>query len=1384
MANTNFINECRNRANANRLGKIIIDGITLPITNSDNLQSFEIDSGCYVDGNIIGSVYAKCLKANFIAEQNNLVDKSIQAKIGVKYANMSTEYINMGKYTIKRPTNEITANMSQIMAYSDLYTNLDSEYICNIDYSAGNKTVSDLYIDVCNQLGLIPVTTTFINSTIPVTANPFTNGEKNRMVLRTIAKISCSFADIDNDTNKIDLRWLSSSKTPDYTFYKNDYSSVEGGQVICGPINCLIIKNSQVDDENVTIKDDESIEANGEHSIIISEDYILHNAELRQQAITSIWNRVKDMKYVDCKLTTYYGKPFLKLGDYIRIYTSETEYFDTYVLKHNFTYDGSFTSVIESPALTEQEIKTKQKIGLGEKLRNTQIDVNKQLGIITSKVDETNTKIEDITTTTQTSTGGNSLYLKEALESNALEYSIDGKCEQDVTVQGKNILDTPKALSQTISGLTCEVNDDGSIKLTGTTTGWPSIIAYLPTPIVLDGTYTLSVKTVGSTIKDSSQVLLLTDDDANSGLDPIIVGDTTQSKTKTFSNKVISKIKIYANKGFTFDSVVYLQLEKNPTATNWEQFVPNSPSPDYPSEIKTINGIRNLLNLNVPTSTTNGITCTNNNDGSITINGHTTKAFRYYLTNDNITFEKGKKYTISAKILSGSCTNYSHSVPWAFMFIADFNNNATMTYINSTTKEIERTFDGSNASAKPNLWFGWNSSTTENDAVFNDLRVQFMVEEGDIKHSYVPHGTYEKINVTGKNIFNIQKWLNTTFAVVNGNLNSKTSNSISLTSTADDCYTQTFGMSTITNKTNIDNFGFEINANTDYTFYTKKSDTIGGTNFVFYFDKDYKYISLKSNNSITNENFLNFTTPPNAKYICFRLGINGPGHTVEFSNIMLLKGTITTTPDYEPYKEKEILIDLAKENLFNINDFVSKNSDYYSIQENKLICDVIDLRTGTSFEYYQFVKGTYTIRTTNNCSIRIFADNSGSAIVSANDTNKLTFTISANRGLFFKFFNSTVPSEIGSVYIYKGFYDSYEPNSINDIKDKLETVNSVVDIQKKIVKIILDGVNYKFASKTGTSSQNIYLLDVSNFKNITDQSQLPNVMSTHFKVVAYSSMGSNETCITASKYKKDSLYFKFGTDSSLTTVALANQFLQEKYSSDSPIVVYYELATPETITLPNADIPLYEEINHVTLVEDLETTTSIKYLRKTPISGEYALNQDLNKTNSNLADTNNQLNQTQSDIDNTNTNLNNNYYNKEQVDSINSNTTQNITQIRNTMEQNITSTNATISKIQEEITNGVSKVITTTGAFDENGLNISKSGQPMSSTLDWEGLEVVRDKGKSTESKVLIVRPDKVESENMKVRTYLTQEPIRNEKCVSISDGKSVGYGTYWIGEE
>ena len=403
MASNNFINECKNGAFANRLGKIIVDGVNTPITNSDNLKKITIDSGCYVDGSIIGSIYIKQLTGEFVGYTNtdSLIAKEIEAQIGVKYGDNSTEYISMGKYTIERPKEEETANKAEITAYDNIMNKINDKYVCGLDYENDTITLEDLYIDVCDNLNLTPATTNFLNKDIPINANPFTNGETNYTVLQTVAKIACSFVTIDNDTDEINLSWLSDSVNPDYTFQKSDYSTLEGGIIELGPINSVTIKNSQVDSENVTQTDDESIQVNGEHSIVISEDYILYNSMLRSQALSGIFNRLNGLTYTDCKLTTYYGKPFLPIGSKIRVIT-DNGYLDTFVLIHKFEYDGTFTSTIESPVLTEQEIKTKQNLTLKEALKNTEIEVNKQKQTITSLVSSVSEQDERISQVIQT----------------------------------------------------------------------------------------------------------------------------------------------------------------------------------------------------------------------------------------------------------------------------------------------------------------------------------------------------------------------------------------------------------------------------------------------------------------------------------------------------------------------------------------------------------------------------------------------------------------------------------------------------------------------------------------------------------------------------------------------------------------------------------------------------------------------------------------------------------------------------------------------------------------------------------------------------------------------------------------------------------------------
>ena len=388
MASIDFINECKNFAYENRYGKLEFSNPTLELNQSNKIQEFTIDSGCYDNGNVVGSVYISKLDAQLIdALEDTIENREFDASVGVKYDDESTEYVGLGTYVVEKPKDEQTENFSSFVAYDLLIQHLEEKYETSLDYENETITIADVYDELCTNLELVPVTTTFTNSTLVVENNPFTNGETNRVVLQSIAKVACAFVDIDDETNEIDLKWLSNNL--DYTFQKSDYSTVEGGKTIYGPINSLIIKNSTVDSENVSYEDSESILLNGEHQLVISEDYFLYNAEKREEALTPIWNKVNGLIYTECTLNAF-GKPFLKKGSKIRIYLDEENYIDSYVLQHEFKFDGAFSSIIKCPVMTEQEIKTKQDVSLGEKLRQTEIIVNKQDGTITNLVSQTN----------------------------------------------------------------------------------------------------------------------------------------------------------------------------------------------------------------------------------------------------------------------------------------------------------------------------------------------------------------------------------------------------------------------------------------------------------------------------------------------------------------------------------------------------------------------------------------------------------------------------------------------------------------------------------------------------------------------------------------------------------------------------------------------------------------------------------------------------------------------------------------------------------------------------------------------------------------------------------------------------------------------------------
>ena len=423
--------KCKEPTYQDRLGKIEYDNDKV-ISGSDYLQKIVIDDSCITNGTIVGSIYAKSITFETL-EVYDLSDKEIDTQIGVIYDDNSTEYIKTGKYTIQDETNQETAKNGQYKGLDDLRL-LDTEYVCNItDFT--NITIKDFLVDVCNQLHLTLGTTSFTNDNLPVKGNPFTNKETCRTVLKSILNCSLNFAIIDVDTNSLVIKWLDDEVSE--TFTKDDYDNLEKNNVY-SPINSLIIRDPVISGENVIRQDEISIAEIGENQFIIEDTYFLYTEELRDLAIDNLWNKVKGLTYIDCKLTTSLGRPYLKVGQKISIEDDNGNYFDTYVLKHQFTYDGAFYSIVESPALTKEEEKRKNTTDIKTRFRNTERIVDKINGQIidiieeqtdtkdrlnqtistldgtTQTVNKVETDITNITTTTQSSTGSNNLCIDDS----------------------------------------------------------------------------------------------------------------------------------------------------------------------------------------------------------------------------------------------------------------------------------------------------------------------------------------------------------------------------------------------------------------------------------------------------------------------------------------------------------------------------------------------------------------------------------------------------------------------------------------------------------------------------------------------------------------------------------------------------------------------------------------------------------------------------------------------------------------------------------------------------------------------------------------------------------------------------------------------------------
>lgn len=137
----------------------------------------------------------------------------------------------------------------------------------------------------------------------------------------------------------------------------------------------------------------------------------------------------------------------------------------------------------------------------------------------------------------------------------------------------------------------------------------------------------------------------------------------------------------------------------------------------------------------------------------------------------------------------------------------------------------------------------------------------------------------------GKNLFDFTAWKNGITAISNGTAE-YSENSIKLTATAADCYT---------NGANCD---IPVKPNTTYVLSWVSDNQNQGITYVFLNGKVESEL-ITSNNSWPSKR-LTFTSKSDTTFIRVRFGVSHAGNSITYSNIQLEKGNVKT--EYEPFK--------------------------------------------------------------------------------------------------------------------------------------------------------------------------------------------------------------------------------------------------------------------------------------------------------------------------------------------------------------------------------------------------------------------------------------------------------------------------------------------------
>ena len=320
----------------------------------------EMYATAYKDTHFIGTFNMKYIK---FTTTNDVQYRNKELTL---YKEINGESFKVGNFIVTEIKDDDSNEEVTVTAY-DYGLKFAQTYQTNLNYASNSITLYQVLQEVCNKCGVTLKNENITNGDFIVDSYQFTDGQLYGDVVSAVAFISGNFATINNN-NELEL--IFNTATDEII---EDYVDLEDKRDT-QPITSVSIGLSNIEGENVVLKDQNLIDEYGEHWLIINDVPFAYNQSKREQLITAIFNKVKGFGYSAFK-SEYAFKPYYSLGDLVQFRNKEGQLVNSIILRITSKYDNV---ILEAPSITKAAVQYQNPMSALEIAKRTEIDVDKQ----------------------------------------------------------------------------------------------------------------------------------------------------------------------------------------------------------------------------------------------------------------------------------------------------------------------------------------------------------------------------------------------------------------------------------------------------------------------------------------------------------------------------------------------------------------------------------------------------------------------------------------------------------------------------------------------------------------------------------------------------------------------------------------------------------------------------------------------------------------------------------------------------------------------------------------------------------------------------------------------------------------------------------------------